>query len=86
MLEQASGVTPPHKRLPTSVAWLAATASKFIFSALKKKSPLPDPVLVEMASKYWATKSLYAKEELDFTARDPHQTLKDTVEWIKKHG
>jgi nucleoside-diphosphate-sugar epimerase len=85
MLEKASGVTPPKKCLPTGIAWCVAVLSKFIFSALNKKSPLPDPVLVEMASKYWATKSLYAKQDLHFVSRNPDRTLKDTVEWIRKY-
>lgn len=85
LLEQASGVSKPQKCLPASIAWCAAVASKFIFSALHKKSPWPDPVLVEMASKYWNTKSLYAQQDLNFIPRNPEQTLKDTVEWIRKH-
>lgn len=85
MLERASGIAPPQKCLPTGIAWCASVASKFIFSALNKKSPLPDPVLVEMASKYWNTKSLYAEEDLHFISRNPEQTLKDTVEWIREY-
>ncbi|MDO8494483.1 MAG: NAD-dependent epimerase/dehydratase family protein [Deltaproteobacteria bacterium] len=73
------GGKPPKKKLSTNMAWFVSSAAKPLFHLFGKKSPLPDPVLVEMASHYWGTHSRYAEKDLNFHARDPMETLKDTV-------
>ena len=44
---------------------------------------LPDPVVVEMAAHYWGVRSLYAAEDLGYKSRDPRETLRDTVDWLR---
>lgn len=44
-----------------------------------------DPVRVEMSAHYWAASSLKAKKHLNFSPRDPHRTLDDTIKWIRKN-
>ncbi|MBI2340884.1 MAG: hypothetical protein HYU99_11065 [Deltaproteobacteria bacterium] len=46
---------------------------------------LPDPVVFEMASKYWGLKSLYAQDDLGFVSRNPYETLLDTVRWLREN-
>ena len=43
----------------------------------------PGPVVVEMAQYYWGLESLYAKDELGYESREPLETLRDTVEWLR---
>jgi len=74
MLQEVSGVKAPRFYLPGFFACLLAKV--FSWSGL-----LPDPVIFEMASKYWNIRSRYG-QELGFISRDPYQTLADTVHWL----
>ena len=75
MLEDASGVPRPKRILPFRPAWWLARL-------VERLHVLPDPVVVEMASHYWGAASLYASE-LGYKSRDPRETLRDTVEWLR---
>jgi nucleoside-diphosphate-sugar epimerase len=87
MLEDVSGVPGPRQRLPFRVAWLAANAAEWLGVWLRGApfGALPDPVVIEMASRYWGLRSLYAAEELGYESRDPRDTLRDTVTWLRAH-
>ena len=43
-----------------------------------------DPVVVEMASHYWGVRSLHAEADLDWRVRDPRETLRDTIAWLRE--
>jgi len=75
MIEEVSGVPRPPLVLPYRPAWLLARA-------LERFHVLPDPVVVEMAARYWGARSLYASGDLGYKPRDPRETLRDTVEWL----
>lgn len=88
MVGDVAGITPPKIKLPPYLAKVMATATSQIESLLpnKPKKPLlPDPVVFEMASKFWGLRSRYAEEDLDYRPRDPKETLSDTVQWIRKN-
>jgi dihydroflavonol-4-reductase len=40
---------------------------------------------VEMAQHYWYCDSTKATRELGFVARDPQETLLDTIRYVRKH-
>ena len=83
---QVSGVTPPQVVLPYHAARTLAACTKWgAQRAGLDKSPLPDPVVVEMARHHWGLSSKYAEDELGFQPRDPMQTLSDTVAWLRAH-
>ncbi len=87
MIEEASGVRAPRWVLPLGLARLLAAADESVGMRVRGE-PLhlfPDPVVVEMASHYWGTKSLYAESELGYKSRDPRRTLRDTVDWLRTH-
>lgn len=82
-IETISKVKAPSWHLPYPLALSLAHAAKFLSQILRQeKSFLPDPVVIEMASHYWTTHSLYAKDDLNFVARDADETLQDTVQWL----
>jgi len=86
MLRDVSGVPLPKRTLPTPLALALAQAAERTSDALgRKKSPLPDPVVIEMASHYWGLKSRFAQSELDYESRPGRQTLADTVSWLRDH-
>ncbi|MEC9070776.1 MAG: hypothetical protein VX938_00295, partial [Myxococcota bacterium] len=76
MVEEISGVPKPPVELPYRPAWLLARATR-------KLGWLPDPVVIEMASKYWNVDSRYATEDLGYQSRDAYETLTDTVDWLR---
>ena len=81
---RVSGAEPPKVVLPFHAARVLATLTKWgALRAGLERSPLPDPVVVEMARHYWGLSSNYAADELQFIPRDPMQTLADTVTWLR---
>ena len=87
MVEEASGVRSPRWILPFRPAWLAAAALHRL-GILLNGSPLrmlPDPVVIEMASRYWDAKSLYAERQLGYVSREANRTIADTVDWLRKN-
>lgn len=78
-LEAVSGVLRPRLVLPFRAGWLVARA-------LERFHVVPDPVVMEMASHWWGLGSRYAAEDLGWKPRAPHETLRDTVEWLRAHA
>ena len=88
LLEEVAGVPAPRVVLPFRPAWLLASAAQRLGVLLRGEplTILPDPVVVEMASRYWDTRSLYAEEDLAYVPRDARETLADTVSWLREAG
>lgn len=78
LAEEISGVPAPRLVLPFPLAHSAATA-------LARLHVLPDPVVIEMARRWWGLSSLYAERELGYVPRDPRETLADTIGWLRQH-
>lgn len=85
MCEDVSGVPAPKRILNPSLALILAKSAEKVATKLKQKSPLPDPVVIEMAGHHWGLKSRYAEVELEFQTRGAYQTLADTVTWVKQN-
>lgn len=87
MVENASGVEPPKMHLPYGLALIAARSASGLAGLLPGhvESPLPDPVVVEMAGKYWDVRSRYAVTDLAFVNRPGQETINDTVDWLYAH-
>ena len=87
MLQDVSGVPAPKRVIPQGLAWTLANAAEATAARLphKPKSPLPDPVVIEMAGHWWDIQSRYAEAELGYVSRPPYQTLADTVGWLREN-
>lgn len=87
MVEEASGVRSPRWILPFRPAWLAAAVLHRLGILLNGSllKALPDPVVIEMASRYWDAKSLFAEKQLGYVSRDALKTIADTVDWLRKN-
>jgi nucleoside-diphosphate-sugar epimerase len=79
LVEEVSGVPRPPLLLPYRPAWWLARA-------LERFGIVPDPVVVEMASHYWGATSRYAAPHLGYKSRDPRETLRDTVVWLRENA
>lgn len=80
LAEQVSGTPAPRVVLPHWAAWWLTMLSERLGLSM-----LPDPVVIEMASRYWAVHSNYAEAELDYRIRDGRETIADTIAWLRRH-
>ena len=80
-LERIAGVKAPALRMPRSRP-LAIGMNRLFSKAVRAigGEPPVDEVSVEMAQYYWYCSSAKAERELGFSARDPGETLRETVE------
>lgn len=87
-LERISGVKAPPVRLPRTSATLAGAGAKLVERATRRFN-LPNPldrISAEMAQYFWYCDSSKAEHELGWTARDPSDTLADTVRDLEERG
>lgn len=83
-LERLTGVSAPVLQLPKKVAVTGAQFVDTIFKNWKWASPV-EPKAIEMAEHFWYLDSSKAECELNFTTRDPAETLQETVSYIRKN-
>jgi dihydroflavonol-4-reductase len=77
-------VPAPRLKLPASWARAAASVIEHI-ADWRGVAPSVDRISVEMAEHYWYVDSSKAERELGFSARDPQDTLMDTIRYLRKH-
>ncbi len=77
-LERVSKVRGPRLRLPERLALGGASLLEEAFRRLDREAPV-DRVSVEMGQCFWYCDSSKAARQLGFEARDPTETLDDTV-------
>ena len=86
LAEEVSGAPAPRLVLPFRPAWWLATL--FERAGVVRGRPLdvlPDPVVIEMASRHWHVWSRYAADDLDYRSRDGRETLADTITWLREN-
>jgi dihydroflavonol-4-reductase len=86
-LARVSGVAAPWLPMPRSrvVARLGARMMERFAARVGVPAPV-DAVSVEMAQCFWYLDAGKAERELGWTARDPGETLHDTVEDLRSRG
>ena len=77
-LERLSGVAAPRLRLPSKVNVLGAQLLER-WARARGQEPAVDAASVEIAEHWFWVDSRKAEQLLGFHARDPHQTLLDTL-------
>jgi len=86
-LERISGVKAPRMRTPRSL--LLARAGVALLDKVQKHVPLDadlDRVSAEMAQCFWYVDASKARNELGWVARDPGETLAETVRDLRERG
>jgi dihydroflavonol-4-reductase len=77
-LERAAKVRGPRLRLPRRLAEGAAGLLEQAYRAVGRESPV-ERTTVEMGHVFWYCSSKKAERELGFVARDPGETLDETI-------
>ncbi|MBN1208080.1 MAG: NAD-dependent epimerase/dehydratase family protein [Myxococcaceae bacterium] len=80
-LERLTGVAAPRLRLPSKVNVVGAKLLER-WAKLRGTKPALDPQEVDVGEHYFYLDASKAEQELGFHARDPHETLHDTVQYL----
>jgi dihydroflavonol-4-reductase len=83
-LERLTGVSAPIFKVPKSVAVAGSNFISTIFKTFDKPAPF-EASEVEMGEYFWYFDSSKAEEELNFTVRDPMETLQDTIKYLREN-
>lgn len=83
-LERLSGVAAPMLRVPKSISIPAANIINSVYKNWKKTPPF-EAKEVEQAELFWYFDSSKAEEELDFSPRDPQETLHETIKYLREN-
>jgi dihydroflavonol-4-reductase len=82
-LARVGGVKGPRVKLPERMYAFAGKAVDAFYRQWDRTPPV-DRVSVEMAERFWWLDASKAERELGFRARDPYETLYETVAFVKK--
>jgi dihydroflavonol-4-reductase len=83
-LERLSKVSAPVLRVPKNLAMTGASLINSIYKNWNKSSPV-QPKEVEQAEYFWYFDSTKAEDELNFTPREPNETLQDTISYLREN-
>lgn len=83
-LERLTGVSAPMLQLPKQVAVVGSSLVNAFYKNWNWTSPV-EPKAIEMAEHFWYFDSSKAAEELNFTPREPSETLQDTVSYVRQN-
>lgn len=83
-LENLTGVSAPVLKIPKKVA---VAGSSFINSFYQNRNWTPpvQPAEVEQAEHFWYFDAGKAERELNFAAREPAETVQDTVKYLREN-
>ncbi len=82
---EISGRRPPMLELPVQASVWGARLLRGVRSLVGKPFDL-DEVTIRMSAYFWYCNSAKAISELGFRAREPHETIADTVTDLKRRG
>jgi dihydroflavonol-4-reductase len=82
-LERLSGVSAPMLKVPKKLAMAGSTMIESVFKNWGRSSPVASKE-VEQAEYFWYFEASKAEEQLGFAARDPQETLQDTIRYLRR--
>ena len=83
-LERLTGVSAPMLKVPKKVAVFGANFIDSIYKNFNKTTPF-EASEVEMGEYFWYFDSSKARETLNFTTREPQETLQDTIKYLREN-
>jgi len=82
-VSELSGVSTPRLKSPTWLSLLAAPVLRKVMPLLGRRFDVDDAT-IEMAGYFWYCDSSKARRELNFSPRDPKETLRDTINDLRQ--
>jgi dihydroflavonol-4-reductase len=83
MVSKVSGIPAPKMMVPTGVSLFGARVMRKVYPLAGKEFKL-DEASVKMSSLFWYCDTSKARRELGFTTRDALETIRDTVDDLRK--
>ena len=83
-LERLSGVSAPLLKVPKSIAVAGSNFISSLYKTFDKTAPF-EASEVEMGEYFWYFDSSKAEEELNFTTREPNETLQETIKYLREN-
>lgn len=83
-LERLTKISAPKLQAPSKLTIWGAKVADSMYRHWGKVPPV-EAISVEMAEHFWYVDSSKAERELGFVARDPGETLYDTICYLKEH-
>ncbi len=83
-LERLTGVSAPMFKVPKAVAIAGSNFISSLYKTFERRAPF-EASEVEMGEYFWYFDSSKAAEELGFSARDPQETLLDTIKYLREN-
>ncbi|MFL5305155.1 MAG: NAD-dependent epimerase/dehydratase family protein [Polyangia bacterium] len=83
-LERLTKIPGPKLKIKGELQHLASRAQAAVFKRLGRKVPV-EPTSVDLAQYFWYFDAGKAARELGFVPRDPADTLRDTVNYVRRH-
>ena len=83
-LERLTGISAPMLKVPKSMAIAGSNFISSLYKTFDKSAPF-EASEVEMGEYFWFFDSSKAEEELNFTTRDPQETLQDTIKYLREN-
>ena len=83
LLERVTGVRAPHRQIPEKWSRGGVAFLRRVYGWLGRTFPV-DAGTVEMGYRFWYFDSARGKTELGFTPRPAEETIRDTVEFLRK--
>ncbi|MCP5117819.1 MAG: NAD-dependent epimerase/dehydratase family protein, partial [bacterium] len=84
-LGNLTGIRPPLLKSPLRISLWSAPLLRRLLPLVGRSFDMDD-VTIKMSAYFWFFDSAKAKEELGVETRDPIETLRDTVEYIRQHA
>jgi nucleoside-diphosphate-sugar epimerase len=81
---ELAGKPAPRLVLPGALARTLAALLEPARTRWPALQRLPDPVILEMGSRYWTIGSRCAARDLAHAPREPRATLRDTIDWLER--
>lgn len=82
MVTEVSGAAATARSMPR---WAALGLASLARLSERRPAFVPDPVVLEMSTRYWGLSTLFAGE-LGYQPRPARQTLSDTVSWLLENS
>lgn len=84
-IARAGDVSMPKLKLSSDWARTSAKLIEGLYHVLDRTPPV-EAAAVDISTHHWGCDASLAKRELGFTARDPQETISDTVRDLEKRG